>query len=151
MTGGSVKGEISAGFPASAVVVNGSTFVVVVVTRCGKGGKVCGPFPRFPQFRFCELFREPAFVHDRQFSVDLAPMRYRHRPFFGRLKCGKIQSFQQGCVAWEYAALTVQPAICGIQASMALVVYITVRTSPENLKIGLIESQLSYHRFMARG
>ena len=50
MTIGSVKSESSAGFPV-VVVVNGFLFVVVVVARCGKGGKVYGPFPRFPQYR----------------------------------------------------------------------------------------------------
>ena len=35
--------------------------------------------------------------------------------------------------------------------SMALVVYMTFRTSAENLKIGEIESQLSFQRFMEFG
>ena len=48
MTIGSVKSGSSAGFPI-VVVVNGFLFVVVVVTRCGKGGKVYGPF------RFSEI------------------------------------------------------------------------------------------------
>ena len=60
--------------------------------------------------------RQPTVVHDGQFAVNLTPVVERHCPFLCGFKRGKIQSLQQRHVAGEYAALAVQPTVCGIQA-----------------------------------
>ena len=38
------------------------------------------------------------------------------RPFLRGFKRGKIQRLQQRRIAWEYAALAVQPTVRGVQA-----------------------------------
>ena len=40
------------------------------------------------------LFWKPAFIHDTQFPVDLAPVADWHGPFLGGLKRSQVQGFQ---------------------------------------------------------
>ena len=61
------------------------------------------------------LLREPAFAHDAQFPIHLTPVPDWQSPFLGGFKSRQIKRFYKGCIAWEYAPLTVQLSIGGIQ------------------------------------
>ena len=61
------------------------------------------------------LFRKASLIYDAQFTIYLRPVTDRRCPFFRRLKGGKIQCFQQGCIAWENASLLVQLTVSRIQ------------------------------------
>ncbi len=62
------------------------------------------------------LFRQPAFIHDRQFPVDLPPVAGRHCPFLCGLKGRQVQRLQKRCAAGEHAPLAVELAVGGIEA-----------------------------------
>ena len=61
------------------------------------------------------LFRNPPFIHDRQFPIYLSPVPDWHCLFFCRFKRRQIQGFQQRLVAWKYALLSVQLPVSGIK------------------------------------
>ena len=65
---------------------------------------------------FIVSFGEPVFVHDRQLTIDLAPISDGHGPFLSGFESGQIQSLQKCLVTWEDASLAVQFAVCGVQA-----------------------------------
>ena len=62
------------------------------------------------------LFWKTIFVHDCQFTVDLAPVPDRHTPFFSCFEGCQVQGFKECLSAGEAAALAVQLAVGGIQA-----------------------------------
>ena len=59
--------------------------------------------------------RQPAVVHDRQFTVYLAPVSDRHRPLLGGLESREVERFQKCGIAGKYTALAVQPPVGGVQ------------------------------------
>ena len=59
-------------------------------------------------FSYGGAFRQAAFIHDAQLPIDLCPTANRCSPFSRGFKCCQIKGFQKGCIAWEYASLTVQ-------------------------------------------
>ena len=67
------------------------------------------------KIRQIRLFRQPAFVHNTQFTIYLSPVSDWHRPLLCGFKRRQIQRFQQSSIAWEHASLTVQLSVSGIQ------------------------------------
>ena len=61
------------------------------------------------------LFRESSLIHNAEFTVDLSPVSNAHSPFFSGFESCQIQGFQERCITWKYASLTVELTVGGIQ------------------------------------
>lgn len=54
-------------------------------------------------------------VHNTEFTVDLSPVSNAHSPFFSSFESCQIQGFQERCITWKYASLTVELTVGRIQ------------------------------------
>ena len=61
------------------------------------------------------LFWESSLIHNAEFAVDLSPVPNAHSPFFRSFKSYQIQGFQERCITWKYASLTVELTVGRIQ------------------------------------
>ena len=61
------------------------------------------------------LFWESSLVHNAEFTVDPSPVSNAHSPFFCGFKSCQIQGFQECCITWKYASLTVELTVGRIQ------------------------------------
>ena len=61
------------------------------------------------------LFWESSLVHNTEFTVDLSPVSNAHSPFFSSFESCQIQGFQERCITWKYASLTVELTVGRIQ------------------------------------
>ena len=61
------------------------------------------------------LFRESSLIHNAEFTVDLSPVPNAHSPFFSGFESCQIQGFQECCITWKYASLTVELTVGRIQ------------------------------------
>ena len=89
-------------------------------------GKICYHhcIIRHFQFRKCLpvkvtiqilLFWESSPIHNAEFAVDLSPVPNAHSPFFSGFESCQIQGFQERCITWKYASLTVELTVGRIQ------------------------------------
>ena len=61
------------------------------------------------------LFWESSLIHNAEFAVDLSPVPNAHSPFFSGFESCQIQGFQERCITWKYASLTVELTVGRIQ------------------------------------
>mgnify|MGYP000234993936 CR=1 FL=1 len=61
------------------------------------------------------LFWESSLIHNAEFAVDLSPVPNAHSPFFSSFESCQIQGFQERCITWKYASLTVELTVGRIQ------------------------------------
>ena len=59
--------------------------------------------------------RESSLVHNAEFTVDPSPVSNAHSPFFSSFESCQIQGFQECCITWKYASLTVELTVGRIQ------------------------------------
>ena len=61
------------------------------------------------------LSRWSSLIHNAEFTVDLSPVPNAHNPFFSGFESCQIQGFQECCITWKYASLTVELTVGRIQ------------------------------------
>ena len=61
------------------------------------------------------LFWESSLIHNAEFAVDLSPVPNAHSPFFSSFESCQLQGFQECCITWKYASLTVELTVGRIQ------------------------------------
>ena len=61
------------------------------------------------------LFWESSLIHNAEFAIDLSPVPNAHSPFFSGFESCQIQGFQERCITWKYASLTVELTVGRIQ------------------------------------
>ena len=61
------------------------------------------------------LFSESSLIHNTEFAGGLYPIKSAHSPFFRGFESCQIQGFQERCITWKYASLTVELTVGKIQ------------------------------------